>query len=128
MFAKELACLLAYNVALSTAYHPQTDGESGQVNQELETYLRIFCQGKANAWAELLPMAEFSHNSSVHSVTRVTPFSLMMGFEPRAYLPIGKTFVPAAEKRLEILAEARKEAVALMRKLHKLSRNKSLLS
>jgi len=38
-FAKKLARLLKYDVALSTAYHPQTDGKSERVNQELETYL-----------------------------------------------------------------------------------------
>ena len=41
-FARELARLLQYDVALSTAYHPQTDGETEWVNQELETYLRLF--------------------------------------------------------------------------------------
>jgi len=81
-FAKELACLLKYDVALSTAYHPQTDGESERVNQELETYLRIFCQGQPMKWADLLPMAKFLHNSATHSVTNQTLFSLMMGFEP----------------------------------------------
>ena len=42
-FTKELAHLLKYDVHLSTAYHPQTDGQTKQTNQELETYLRIFC-------------------------------------------------------------------------------------
>jgi len=111
-FAKELAQLLEYNVALSTAYHPQTDGESERVNQELEIYLRIFCQGQPMKWADLLPMAEFSHNSAIHSVTNQTPFLLMMGFEPRAYPLIGKTFFPALNKRLEILDAAHKEASA----------------
>jgi len=111
-FAKELARLLEYDVALSTAYHPQTDGESERVNQELETYLRIFCQGQPSKWSDLLPMAEFSHNSATHSVTNQTPFSLMMGFEPRAYPTIGKTFFPALDKRLELLDAARKEASA----------------
>jgi len=70
-FAKELARLLEYDVALSTTYHPQTDGESERVNQELETYLRIFCQGQPTRWSDLLPMAEFSHNSATHSVTKL---------------------------------------------------------
>ena len=81
-FAKELACLLQYNVTLSTTYHPQTDGESEWVNQELEIYLRIFCQGQPTKWADLLLMAEFLHNSATYSITNQTPFLLIMGFEP----------------------------------------------
>ena len=69
-FAQELACLLQYDVALSTAYHPQTDGETKQVNQELETYLRLFASNKPEEWSKLLPMAEFAHNSTTHSVLR----------------------------------------------------------
>jgi len=111
-FAKELARLLEYNVALSTAYYPQTDGESEWVNQELETYLRIFCQGHPTKWLDLLPMAKFLHNSATHSVTNQTPFSLMMGFQPRAYPAIGKMFFPALDKRLELLNAAHKEATA----------------
>jgi len=97
-FAKKLAQLLKYDMALSTAYHPQTDGESERVNQELETYFHIFCQGQPTRWANLLPMAEFLHNSATHSVTNQTPFSLMMGFEPQAYPPIGKIFFPTLNK------------------------------
>jgi len=63
-------------------------------------------------WADLLPMAEFSHNSTTHSVTNQTPFSLMMGFEPQAYPLIRKTFFPALDKRLKILDAAHKEASA----------------
>jgi len=111
-FAKELAHLLKYDVTLSTAYHPQTDGKSEGVNQELETYLRIFCQGQPMKWADLLLMAVFSHNSATHSVTNQTPFSLMMGFELQAYPPIGKMFFPTLDKQLELLDTARKEASA----------------
>ena len=68
-FAQELARLLQYNVALSTVYHPQTDGETEQVNQELETYLRLFTSNKPEEWSKLLPMAEFTHNSATHSIT-----------------------------------------------------------
>jgi len=57
-------------------------------------------------------MAEFSHNSATHSVTNQTPFLLMMGFRPRAYSPIEKTFFPALDKRLKLLDAARKEAMA----------------
>ena len=54
-------------------------------------------------------MAKFSHNSTTHSVINQMPFSLIMGFEHKAYPSIGKTFFPALDKRLEILNAAHKE-------------------
>ena len=81
-FTRELARLLQYDVALSMAYHPQTDGETEWVNQELETYLRLFASNKPKEWSRILPMVEFAHNSATHSVTQRTLFSLMMGYEP----------------------------------------------
>ena len=44
-FARELTHLLKYDLKLSSVYHPQTNGEMERVNQELETYLHIFCNG-----------------------------------------------------------------------------------
>ena len=96
-FAQELACLLQYDITLSTAYHPQTDGETEWVNQELDTYLRLFTSNKPEEWSTLLPMAEFTHNSTTHSVTQKMPFSLMMGYEPQAYPSLRKTFLPNLE-------------------------------
>ena len=61
---------------------------------------------------DLLPTAEFHHNSVPHSSTKVSPFSLLHGYEPRAYPPLGKTFLPALENCLTTLEEARKEALA----------------
>ena len=61
-----------------------------QVNQELETYLRLFASNKPEEWSKFLPMVEFTHNSATHSVTQWTPFSLMMGYEPQAYPPLAK--------------------------------------
>ena len=54
---------------LSTAYHPQTDGETERVNQELEQYLRVFCNFQQDNWADLIPLAEFAHNARAHSAT-----------------------------------------------------------
>ena len=111
-FARELAHLQKYNLKLSSAYHPQTDGETERVNQELETYLHIFCDGHPEKWADLLPMTEFSHNSATHSTTNKLPFSLILGYEPRSYPLIGKTFIPALETRLGELEDSRKEVLA----------------
>ena len=65
-------------------------------------------------------MAEFAQNSTTHSVTQRTPFSLMMGYEPRAYPPLGKTFLPNLESQLSNLVAARDDAQAA----HKLAQKK----
>ena len=105
-FTRELAHLLQYDVKLSTAYHPQTDGQTEQTNQEVETYLHIFCANNLQKWTDFFPTAEFHHNSVPHSSTKVSPFSLLHRYKPRVYPPLGKTFLPALENHLMILEEA----------------------
>ena len=124
-FARELARLLQYDVKLSTAYHPQTDGQTERTNQEVETYLCIFCANNPRKWTDFLPMMEFHHNSIPHSSTKVSPFSLLHGYEPRAYPPLGKTFIPALENRLKTLEEARREALAAHETAHRIMRERN---
>jgi hypothetical protein len=87
-FTRKLYKLLGIKLATSTAYHPQTDGQTERVNQELEGYLRIFTSRRQDNWDDLLPLGEFSHNNHIHSSTQQTPFMLdtrrhpCMGFEP----------------------------------------------
>ena len=118
-FARELSKLLHYDLSLSTAYHPQSDGETERVNQEVETYLHIFCSNNPTSLSESISHAEFAHNHRPHSVTNQFPFYLMMGYEPRA-LPsvISETSIPTVEARLKTLSAARNEALAA----HKLTR------
>ena len=77
-----------------------------QVNQELETYLRLFTLNKPEEWSNLLPMAEFTHNSATHFITQRTLFSRMMGSKPWGNPPLGKTFLPNLESRLSDLSVA----------------------
>jgi hypothetical protein len=58
----------------STAYHPQTDGQTAQMNQELEQYLRIYVNYQQDDWSEWLSLAEFAYNNQEHSVTKCSPF------------------------------------------------------
>jgi len=78
-FMKELYRLLGIEAATSTAYHPQTNGQTERVNQELEQYLRLFVGERQDDWYTLLPLAEFSYNNHVHSSTQQTPFLLDTG-------------------------------------------------
>ena len=91
-FARELTRLLQYDIALSSAYHSQTDGEMECYNQELKTYLCIFCKGQLQKWLELLLMAEFAHTTAVYLVTGKSPFPLMMGCKLQSYPPLERPF------------------------------------
>ena len=60
---KELNRLLGIKTATSMAYHPQTDGQTKRVNQEIEQYLRLFVDHHQSDWMNWLPMAEFAYNN-----------------------------------------------------------------
>jgi hypothetical protein len=67
---------LGVKSTMSTAFHPQTDGETERVNQELEQYLRVFGNFQQDNWVELIPFMEFVHNARQHSATRKSPFKI----------------------------------------------------
>lgn len=114
-FLRQMFKRLGIRSALSTAYHPQTDGQTERVNQELEQYLRAFINHRQTDWASLLPTAEFSHNTRAHAATKTSPFKLVYGYEPQfAILPALRQEVPAADTRIETLEAARSEAQALL--------------
>ena len=71
---KELNCMLGINTKLSMAYHPQTDGQTERMNQDLEQYLRMFIDHRQEQWPDWLAMAEFAYNNRVQTSTKVSPF------------------------------------------------------
>ena len=86
---------------MSTANHPQTDGQTERVNAILEQYLRCFINERQNNWADLLPFAEFSYNNSLQQSINQTPFFANYGFNPKAHPEIPSNEKPtAAEKRV----------------------------
>ena len=64
---------------MSTAYHPQTDGQTERVNQILEQYLRCYVDYNLNNWAQLLGTAEFAYSNQAHEGTKESPFFLEYG-------------------------------------------------
>jgi hypothetical protein len=112
---ESLAKSLGYERKLSTAYHPQTDGETERVNQELENYLRAFCASEPHTWSEVLDLAEFAHNVKEHSATGTSPFKLIFGTDVR---PLPDSFkptnTPAADQKLAQIIKIRNEARAAL--------------
>ena len=72
-------------VDLSTAFHPQTDGQTERVNQTLEQFLQIFCNYDQDNWVDLLPLAEFTYNNTVTNAHGMTPFFVNYGAHPSAF-------------------------------------------
>ena len=106
---------------LSTAYHPQSDGQTERVNQTLEQYIRMYCAYQQDDWYDWLPLAEIAYNNSKHSASGQSPFFINYGFHPSfdlvdgisASIP-GKDFTNNLEsihsKVRETLEQSRKSA------------------
>ena len=76
---------------LSTAYHPQTDGQTKRVNQCLENYLRCMCFIVPKRWSYWLSLAEWWYNTSYHTSLNLTPFQALYGFPPPM---VGEVILP----------------------------------
>jgi len=118
-FWSTLTSILKINPQKSTAFHPQTDGQTERMNQTLEPYLRIFCNYEQNNWFELLPLAEFAYNNAFQESTKMSPFFANYGFHPRFLAestpisPFSSTFhaAPAAEEFASYLHEVHERLV-----------------
>uniref|UniRef100_A0A803KEW4 Chromo domain-containing protein n=1 Tax=Xenopus tropicalis TaxID=8364 RepID=A0A803KEW4_XENTR len=73
------------DLSFSSAYHPQTNGQTERTNQSLEQYLRCYISSNQSLWAEFLPWAEFAFNNSTHSSTGESPFFVVFGYHPRVF-------------------------------------------
>jgi hypothetical protein len=117
----ELLKLLGIKSALSTAYHPQTDGTTERTNQEIEAYLSIYCASHPEEWPQALHVLEFTHNNRRHADHLLTPFELMFGESPLAIpLSFENTKYPSIEEKTTALLRNREEALAA----HELARNR----
>jgi len=83
---------------MSTAFHPQTDGQTERLNQTIEAYLRSFSNHEQNNWVSLLPVAEFAYNNSVTADTGLSPFYANYGFNPNATNPAAVDILNPASK------------------------------
>ena len=88
----------------STAFHPQSDGQTERVNQVLEHYLRTYCDYDQQNWSTLLDQAEFTYNNLTHATTKFSPFEANYGYHPlhpAAVPPKPASDTPAANTYLD---------------------------
>ena len=78
-FWRTLFAELGTQLNFSTAYHPQTDGQTERVNQVVEDMLRACVMMKPTQWEDYLHLVEFAYNNGYHSSTQMSPFEVMYG-------------------------------------------------
>ena len=131
---KELYKLLGIEANPSTAYHPQTDGQTERINQEVEQYLRIFVNFNQDDWADWLAPAEFAYNDKEQTSTKHSPFFLNYGYHPYKgtnprYESNNETatqFAQRMEKIRKNAKEALQKAAAAMKKFYDRIRGKAI--
>ncbi|KAI5430626.1 hypothetical protein KIW84_035005 [Lathyrus oleraceus] len=78
---------LGISQSLTTAYHPQPDGQSEVLNRCLEHYLRAMTWQRPKEWVNWLPLAEWWYNTTYHSAIQATPYEIVYGQAPPLHLP-----------------------------------------
>ena len=98
---------------MSTAFHPETDGQSEVVNEVIVMYLRCVTDDRPRAWVDWLAWVEYCYNTSFHTALRATPFEVVYGRPPPPLLPYtpGTARTEAVDgllcSRDDVLAEVR---------------------
>jgi hypothetical protein len=79
-FWKELWKMSGTTLAMSSTYHPQTNGQTEIVNKCLEGYLHCYSSDKQSQWVKWLPLAEWWYNTTYHTSTKMSPFESLYGY------------------------------------------------
>jgi hypothetical protein len=110
-FTQAIMNALGVTQNLSTAFHPQTDGQTERTNATLEQYLRCYINYQQDDWVHLLPLAEFCYNNTVHASTNQTPFFALHGYHPRFNVQVPRVAVnnPLAHERLKALKDTQED-------------------
>ena len=112
-FWQEVFKLLGTQLKLSTAYHPQTDGQSEVTNRTLQTYLRCMASEKPKEWSKWIPLAEWWYNTSYHYAIHATPYEIVYGQPAPTHLSysVKESKVEAVDRSLK----AREAAIKLLK-------------
>ena len=123
-FMKEFFRLVGIKGNPSTAYHPQTDGQTERMNREIKRYLCAFIDYHQGNWTRWLPTGEFTLNNSLASATGFLPFKVNKGRDPRTFpdspsyegqVPTADEFVKAIQRNCEQAKRALEKAKQSMK-------------
>ncbi|KAL0152007.1 hypothetical protein M9458_052725 [Cirrhinus mrigala] len=93
---------LNVNVSLSSGYHPESNGQTERLNQEITRFLRSYCHHNQTDWSKFLFWAEYAQNSIIKPSTGLTPFQCVLGFQPPLFPWSGEpTELPAVNSWLQ---------------------------
>ncbi|KAL6575466.1 hypothetical protein OROMI_012751 [Orobanche minor] len=108
-FWKELFKSMGTKLRMSSAYHPETDGQSEVLNRCVEMYLRYFASERPKGWSKWLAWAEFAYNTGFQSGAGTTHFEVVYGRPPLVLIP----FMPG-EIRTQLLVDSLKERAEIL--------------
>uniref|UniRef100_A0A3B3TSS6 Gypsy retrotransposon integrase-like protein 1 n=1 Tax=Poecilia latipinna TaxID=48699 RepID=A0A3B3TSS6_9TELE len=91
---KHFCAALDAKVCLTSGYHPQSNGQTERMNQELESTLRCISSTNPSDWSQFLHWVEYAHNAHVSSATGLSPFEVSLGYQPPLF--------PADEKEISV--------------------------
>ncbi|XP_017644158.1 uncharacterized protein LOC108484769 [Gossypium arboreum] len=103
---------------LSTAYHPQTDGQTEVLNRFLKNYLQCMTSETPAHWFQWLPLVEWWYNLSFHSSIQLTPYEALYGQTPLMHMPylVGASTVAVVDRSLQVKEAVRKLLQFCLRK------------
>ena len=76
---------LGTSASLSSGYHPQSNGQTERVNQDLGAALRCITARKPSSWSHLLPWVQYAHNTLISSATGISPFKASLSYQPHLF-------------------------------------------
>jgi predicted aspartyl protease len=99
-FWKEVCRILGIQIRLSTAFHPQTDGQTEIMNQYIDQRLRPFISHYQDNWSSLMPMMDYVQLTMPHETIHMSPFELLKGHLPRSTWDWDRPAVATPRERL----------------------------
>ncbi|GJU54741.1 putative reverse transcriptase domain-containing protein [Tanacetum coccineum] len=104
-FWKSFQKALGTDISMSTAYHPETDGQSERTIQTLEDMLRACVIDFGKGWVKHLPLAEFSYNNSYHASIKAAPYEALYGRKCRSPVLTGPELIQETTEKIVLIKQ-----------------------